>query len=103
MCLNLGICGSPSGAITALKSLPWRQISTKRCIVSRSAVIDYFNDSLFREPEKTPCERRLNMSLALRQYQIDCLQSIQDNYMQGINRQLVHMATGAEKLWYLQI
>jgi len=37
------------------------------------------------------------MTLQLRQYQTECLQSIHDNYMQRINRQLVHMATGAGK------
>ena len=57
MCLNLGICGSPSGAISALKSLPWLKVSTKRTIVSRSAVIDFFNNTLIDKSEKTSCEK----------------------------------------------
>jgi ATP-dependent helicase IRC3 len=36
-------------------------------------------------------------SFELREYQKECLQSIQDNYKQGINCQLVHMATGSGK------
>ena len=37
------------------------------------------------------------IGLALRPYQAECLQAIRDNYRQGMNRQLVHMATGAGK------
>ena len=37
------------------------------------------------------------MLLKLRSYQEECLHSIHDHYKQGINRQLIHMATGAGK------
>lgn len=37
------------------------------------------------------------MTINLRDYQKDCLESIHDNYKQGINTQLIQMATGAGK------
>ncbi len=37
------------------------------------------------------------MTIKLRDYQLDCLESIHDHYSKGVTRQLVHMATGAGK------
>jgi len=43
ICIDAGLCNSISGAIGALKSLPWMQVSEKRKVVTRKVALDYLN------------------------------------------------------------
>ena len=51
LCLNAGLCGSISGAETALKLLPWIKMSPKRMVVSRNAVLEYFQNHILNNAQ----------------------------------------------------
>ena len=66
--------------------------TTANCFITNTNTqISLANSNILRNSEKE------NISLKLRPYQEECLDAIKDHYGQGINRQLIHMATGAGK------
>jgi|GEM_PF-5929317 len=52
ICIMLGLCGSTTGAISAVKDLPWTRISSKRCVVLREIAIKYLENNLTKHSHK---------------------------------------------------
>lgn len=59
ICLDLGIFGSMTGAISALKFLPWIKVSQKRLVIPREIALDYFKNNLLMKSCKAKKSSRL--------------------------------------------